>query len=232
MSFEYQIIKRPRRTTVSISVKPDCSVRLLVPANLSDKIITKLVKQKSSWIKSKIEHFQELQKYHKEKEYVSGECFTYLGRNYRLKIDQNDTNKKVKLMHGTFNISIQSGLQKGARTNVIIKRLAEWYQKKAAARLQEKVRLYAGKTGVSPISVGVKGYNSRWGSCHSDGRIFFNWRIIIAPHSVVDYVVVHELCHLVHHNHSKKFWRLVETILPDYTERKGWLKLNGERLKI
>ena len=178
MSFEYQIIKRPRRRTVSISVKPDCSVRLLVPASLSDRKIAELVKQKSGWIKNKIDHFQEIQKDHKEKKYVSGERFTYLGRDYRLKIDQDNTNGKVKLLNGTFKISLASGLQNGERESLIIRRLAEWYQQHAVIRLEEKVRLYAEQIGRPPTSVGVKGYNSRWGSCHSDGRIFFNWRII------------------------------------------------------
>ena len=86
--------------------------------------------------------------------------------------------------------------------------------------------------GVNPASAGVKGYKSRWGSCHSDGRVYFNWRIIVAPHSIVDYVVAHELCHLVHHDHSKKFWKLLGTIIPDYAERKEWLKVNGRGLGV
>lgn len=232
MSFEYHVIKRPRRKTVSISVQPDCSVRLLVPANLPDKKIRELVKQKSNWIESKIAYFKEIQKHHREKEYISGECFTYLGRNYRLKIDQNTVNEEVKLVNGRFTISIPSDVPEDEQAELVIMQLSKWYQKHAVTCLEEKVRRYATRLGVSPISIGVKKYKSRWGSCHADGRINFNWRIIMAPHFVVDYVVVHELCHLVHHNHSKKFWNLVETILPDHTERRAWLKLNGSRLKI
>lgn len=232
MSFTYQIIKRPRRRTVSISVKPDCSVRLVVPASLPDKKIIELIKQKSSWVESKIAYFKEIQKRHQEKKYVSGEAFKYLGRSYRLKIVWNDENKDVKLMNGEFNIPVPSGLQESEQTLLIIRRLSTWYQKHALIRLEEKVRHFSAEMGVSPISVGVKGYKSRWGTCHLDGRIYFNWRIIIAPHSVVDYLVVHELCHLVHHNHSKRYWKQVETILPDYSEREEWLKLNGRELYI
>jgi predicted metal-dependent hydrolase len=107
-----------------------------------------------------------------------------------------------------------------------------WYQEHAIVRLRQKVKRYAKQMGISPASVGVKGYKSRWGSCHSDGRIYFNWRIIVAPHSVVDYVVVHELCHLLQHDHSKKFWKRVCRVLPDYEERKAWLKLNGRGLGV
>ena len=69
-------------------------------------------------------------------------------------------------------------------------------------------------------------------SCHKDGRIYFNWRIIMAPHSVVDYVVAHELCHLTYHNHSPAYWKLLESILPDYREAKAWLKTNGKMLSV
>ena len=79
---------------------------------------------------------------------------------------------------------------------------------------------------VSPLSVDVKDYKSRWGGCHFDGRIYYNWKIIIAPHSIVDYVVVHELCHLVYDDHSMKFWKLLGSVLPDYGKRKEWLKNN------
>lgn len=86
--------------------------------------------------------------------------------------------------------------------------------------------------GVTPVSVGLKNYKSQWGSCHTDGKIYYNWKVIVAPHSIVDYVVVHELCHLVHGDHSKKFWKLLGTILPDYADRKEWLKINGTKLNI
>ena len=99
-------------------------------------------------------------------------------------------------------------------------------------RLREKVQQYAEDMNVAPRAVGVKGYRSRWGSCHSDGRLYFNWRIIIATHSVVDYLVVHELCHLVHGDHSKKFWKLVQDMLPDYQERRDWLRTNGRGLTL
>jgi predicted metal-dependent hydrolase len=110
--------------------------------------------------------------------------------------------------------------------------LSLWYQEHAEIKLSEKVTRYAKQMGVSPASVGVKGYRSRWGSCHSDGRVYFNWRIIAAPHSIVDSVVVHELCHLVHLDHSRKFWNLLNTIIPDYAERKAWLKVNGAGLGV
>jgi predicted metal-dependent hydrolase len=204
INFDYQIIRRPRRKTASISVKPDCTVRVVVPSSLSDQKIDELVKRKSRWIRSKITQFQEIQQNSKEKNYVSGESFTYLGRNYRLKVVTGDPeDNPVKLVSGRFYVHVPQNTSQEEQNQVVIDQLSLWYQEHAIVRLRQKVKRYAKQMGISPASVGVKGYKSRWGSCHSDGRIYFNWRIIVAPHSVVDYVVVHELCHLLQHDHSK-----------------------------
>ena len=100
ITFDYQVIRRPRRKTSDISVKPDGSVRILVPSTLSYEKVVELVNRKSRWIKTKIAHFQEINGNQKQKEYISGESFTYLGRNYRLKIIPGDPNEEVKLMNG------------------------------------------------------------------------------------------------------------------------------------
>ncbi len=231
MSFEYQVIRRPRRRTASISVDPDCTVRILVPSTLSDQKVEELIKRKSRWIKNKITQFQDIQQNYKEKEYVSGECFTYLGRNYRLKI-VTGANNGVKLMNGRFHVHLPANITKGAHNQLVVKQLTSWYKDHALVRLKDKTNRYAKQVGVSPIAVDIKDYKSRWGGCSIDARIYYNWKIIIAPHSVVDYVVVHELCHLVHQDHSKKFWKLLSTIIPDYTERKEWLKVNGRGLAV
>lgn len=195
IDFDYQIIRRPRRKTASISVKPDCSVRVLVPSTLPEQKVIDLVERKSQWIQGKIDHFQEIQGNHKQKEYISGESFTYLGRNYRLKIIPGEgENDGVKLMNGRFYVHAPSDMPQDAHNQLIVKQLTEWYREHAVVRFRQKTRRYADQMNVSPVSVGVKDYKSRWGSCHTDGRIFYNWRVIIAPHSTVDYVVVHELC--------------------------------------
>lgn len=231
ITFDYQIIRRPRRHTASISVKPDCSVQVMVPTDLPMQKIVELVNRKSRWIKSKILLFQDINRDQKQKEYVSGESFTYLGRNYRLKITEGDS-KDVKLADGRFYVSVPSIMTGNDKSEFIRRKLIEWYKEHAVQRLRQKAIRYAKVVGVQPVSVGLKDYLSRWGSCHQDGRLFFNWKVIIAPHSIVDYVVVHELCHLVYPDHSKEYWGLLETILPDYAERKEWLKVNGRLLNI
>ena len=231
MSFAYQIRRSRRRKTVAICVKPDGSVRILVPYILPDKNIAALVQKKSTWIKSKIARFQEMQSLQLERHYVSGESLSYLGKTYTLKIAAG-TAGDITLAQGSLHVPLPEETKDEARKQYIREKLESWYREQALARLLEQAGRYAEKIGVVPSSIGIKGYRSRWGSCHSDGRIYFNWRIILAPLFVVDYLVVHELCHLVHADHSRNFWRCVENVLPDYAERRKWLKTHGRWLEI
>ena len=110
--------------------------------------------------------------------------------------------------------------------------LTQWYRAHAEKRLKQKVQRYAKIVGVEPVSVGIKSFKSRWGSCSVKGDILFNRKIIIAPNRIVDYVVVHESCHLKRHDHSPEFWKSVERVIGDYKECKKWLKENGRGLEI
>jgi len=99
-------------------------------------------------------------------------------------------------------------------------------------QLQQPSPISPNSMGVTPSSVGIKSFKSRWGSCHVNGDIVFNWKIVMAPNRIVDYVVVHELCHLKHHDHSPKFWKAVEKVIPDYKDCKRWLKDNATRQSV
>ena len=104
--------------------------------------------------------------------------------------------------------------------------IQSWYISHATEKLMEKTNRLAKAIGVKPISIKVKNYKSRWGSCSSKGDVSYNWKIMQAPSSVNDYVVIHELCHLIEHNHSSKFWNMVEKYCPEWRESKEWLKRN------
>ena len=108
--------------------------------------------------------------------------------------------------------------------------LDSWYKSRALERLTDKTNRYAEQIGVSPSGISVRNFKSRWGSCDSRGQLLFNWNIIKAPHAIADYVVVHELCHLVHPNHSKDFWALVGRFDAAFQEHRDWLKRMGRSL--
>lgn len=110
--------------------------------------------------------------------------------------------------------------------------LEKWYRKEAALIFQEKAEEFAARLQVSFCDIRIKDQKSRWGSCSSKRNMNFNWRLLMAPEPVCDYVIIHELCHLVHMNHSADFWQLVESICPDYRQYKRWLRDNGKQLYL
>ena len=111
-------------------------------------------------------------------------------------------------------------------------RLVAWYAGRALTQLQARVAHFAASMGLSPGPVELKGWKRRWGECHPDGKLRFNWRLILCPPMVIDYVVVHELAHLKHRNHSKRFWSKVASILPDFRQREDWLEEHGHLLRL
>jgi predicted metal-dependent hydrolase len=110
--------------------------------------------------------------------------------------------------------------------------LVRWYKHHAEVKLREKVDRYAQQIGVEPSGVGIRTFKSRWGSCTAKGNLEFNWKIIMAPNRIVDYVVMHELCHLIHHDHSPMFWKTLESLFPSYQESRNALKNEAMNLNI
>ena len=162
-----------------------------------------------------------------KREYIDGESFMYLGHDYPLQLKLNPELKKmsVRLIEGRF--LVDTPVVDGA---VIRGGLEAWYRFMGAEHINARLDYYQSLLDVSPNRVTIRNQKTRWGSCSSKGSLNFNWRLMMAPAEVIDYVVVHELCHLIHPNHSKNFWNQVSAILPDYRVRKDWLKKNGTRL--
>lgn len=229
MSFNFplEIIRTDRKKTASIAIK-DHTVMLTVPSHLSDKRIEELVAKRTAWIYQKLNE-QSDAKPVKQKEYIDGESFAYLGRNYRLKIQQGLT-KTAKLKGGKLLVNVPAIEPDGRFARYIRTTIEDWYKKHALSQLEAKSNRFAEQIGVVPKSIAVADFKARWGSCSPDGDITYNWRIIAASHSIIDYIVVHELCHLLDHSHSPKYWKLVENVMPDFRDRREWLRLNGQSL--
>ncbi len=219
--FQVEVMRTDRKKSASIHLLGHL-VKVSVPMTLSDNRIRDLVSKRIPWIKSKLQE-QSDRPIPASREYVSGEAVTYLGKNYRLKVLIGDQ-PSIKLRCGYVEATVTN--TDIDPKNTIRSLLQGWYRSHAGKRLGEKTVRLAKVIGVNPSSVTVKNYKSRWGSCSTKGDISYNWRIILAPHSIVDYVVVHELCHLLELNHSSKYWKHVEYHVPDWRECKEWLKHN------
>lgn len=224
--FIAEVIRTNRSKSADVRVE-DGAVSIVVPKGLDCDRISQILDDKRQWIKNKIYLHRDAMPV-SSKEYVSGESFAYLGRNYRLKVNRGHF-KPVKLVQGRLVVSVPNGTE---QPHMIRNALVRWYKYHAEQKLQEKAKRYAAIIGVEPVSVGIKTFKSRWGSCSAKGKIDFNWKIIMAPNRMVDYLVVHELCHLMHHDHSPRFWKEVERVVPDYQECREWLKVNAKALDV
>lgn len=227
-TIEFEVEYRNRKT-LEIGIKPPDNIKVLAPKYTSEEEILRVVKSKARWITKKLFEFKDI-KYRKiEKEYVNGESFMYLGRNYSLNIIINKDMKKpiVKLYRGKFIIETPSNNQ------ILLKSaMEEWYRKKTLEKVEKKIKYYKEYFDVSPNLIKVKEQKKRWASCSSNRNLMFNWRCAMAPSGVIDYVVVHEMCHMIHLNHSREFWQLVGNIMPNYKDKKEWLRNNGIRMNL
>ncbi len=230
----YRIERSDRRNTVTISVDPRAGVLLKVPSDAPIPRLDGLVKTKAPWILQRLLEFREFGPGPAPREFAAGESFSYLGRNYRLKIERSaGTAYPFAFLHGGF-LTVTLGQRTfGGEAEVLIKRaVVDWYRRQAERRLAERVAVYARRAGLRPPPLLVREQEKRWGSCNSKGHLRLNWRVMMAPMRLVDYVVAHEVCHLLVRDHSRRFWKLLATILPDYEILRDRLRVDGVRFNV
>lgn len=225
---EYRLI-RSRRKTVSLSF--DENVRLVVkaPSRLTVERINAFVESKADWIEATRRRLlcTRQRALRERPKLETGDILPYLGDNRVLTVVR-EARSRVKITVAGERIIMCAPYEadyEQKRTQ-----LEKWYRKQAIEIFEEKGKVYAPIVGVKYNKIHVKDQKSRWGSCSGKGNLNFNWRLIMAPEAVLDYVVIHELCHLIYMNHSPEFWKLVEKKCPAYKEQKRWLKINGEML--
>lgn len=224
--FIAEVIRTSRRKSADIRVE-EGALSIVVPINTSNEKIDQLLLDKRLWIKEKIALQREMAPV-SNKQFVSGEAFPYLGRNYRLKVECGSFTP-VKLLQGRLVAQVPEGSQ---QPHMIRNALVRWYKRQAEHKLGEKVNRFEPMVGVKCAGISIKTFKSRWGSCTNKGELEFNWLIMLAPNRMVDYVVIHELCHLVHHDHSPEFWREVARVMPDYQQCREWLRDNSMGLQL
>ena len=222
--FIAEVIRTNRRKSADIRVE-EGAVSIVVPVTTSIEKIDQLLVTKRQWIKEKIALQREMAPI-SDKQFVSGEAFPYLGRNYRLKVESGNFTP-VKLVQGRLVVSMPEGIQ---QPHMIRNALVRWYKRQAEQNLTKKVERFAPMVGVKPTGVSIRSFKSRWGSCTAKGALEFNWTIMLAPNRMVDYVVIHELCHLIRHDHSPEFWGELARVMPDYQHCRDWLRGNAEQL--
>ena len=222
---EYTLV-RNRRKTASIYIERDGKVSVLVPEDLTNLQIDDLLEAKRKWIYQNLAEWQDLNARRVQRDYVNGEGFLYLGRNYRLKL-VSDLAEPLMLKDGYFCLRTTNGSVPDA--DAVFK---AFYREKGLVRIPLRVDYFKTKMDVEPKSIKVQELKNRWASCTPGGNLNFHWKCLMAPLTIIDYIVVHELTHLIHRNHTAKFWNQVDKVMPDYQARKDWLKENGAGMDL
>jgi len=216
-------IIRSNRKTVAIRVLRDGTVEVRAPRSISDVELNVIIASKEAWIKKKLAELNVKNSKIREHKFAEGELFLYLGHEYKLKlVDEQDVPLKL---HGSF-LLFRSYLPFARQLFI------SWYTNRAYERIGERLRHYSKLMNLKYTKMGITGAQRRWGSCSTAGSINFSYRLVMAPIDVIDYVVVHELAHIKHPNHSKKFWAEVEAVIPNYKEREKWLKENEHLTRL
>ena len=221
-----EVLRSKRKTSVLYIVGDELQIR--VPNRVRDRKIVEILETKERWIRNKVIQLQN-QRITNKREFISGESFSLFGRNLYLKVLEGGK-VGTQLIDDYLITTVRTSEIGDLRKARIKTYLEKWYIHEAYQKLEEKVMRYSKIIRVSPREIKVRNYKTRWGSCDNKGRLTFNFHLIKAPHEIVDYVVIHELCHMIQPNHSKFFWNEVERFDPSFKNHKKWLKLNGADL--
>ena len=224
MKLSYTIKRSAKRKKLTITVERDRSVIVHAPETISDEKISEIVDLKKQWIYEKTMHAQKYSKlpHPPGKELVNGESVLYLGRQYQIEIVQ-DKISKIQLKQRFLIPASLKGEPKAV--------LRDWYVSKAKDKILQRVKFFARDLGVKYANTKIVDNRYRWGSCTIKDNINFNWRLIKAPMYVVDYVIIHELVHLMEANHTPRFWNIVRIQSPKMEKAKQWLLEHGQLLE-
>ena len=218
-----------------LEIKLDTGLNVVIPKFYKIEQIQALLETKKRWILNKLARFSQSPALKTERELNDSDTIPYLGRDLEIKINRH---------HGDFNsVGIESGTEIKVEGNKLIANITnttyklnsvivQWYKKQAAEIIGAKVEKLSTKFRLTYNKLYIRSQRTRWGSCSYNGNLNFNWKLIMAPEPVIDYVVIHELMHLEEMNHAKKFWKLVAEQCPQWREHKKWLREHEAELAM
>jgi predicted metal-dependent hydrolase len=211
-------LQRADRKTLAITVEPDMSVVVTAPQEAEEEAIERIVRKRAAWILCQQRFFAQFVPRTPPRQYISGETHLYLGRQYRLRIRQAES-EAVKLIGGYLYVYVKE-LPEPCRVQEL---LNGWYSQHARIKLHERLeacmqQVSGWNIATPPLS--IRPLKTCWGSCSPTGKLTLNVDLIRAPRACIDYVILHEICHLRHPNHTREFYKLLSLVVPDWRERK------------
>ena len=225
-SIPYILSRSQRRRSLSICINDRAEVGVFAPYNMKEAEIRDFVLDKSDWIVEKLKVAKEHLQIFEKKYFDHGGEFLFLGQKYHIFVEEGSVKRsRISFSDDGWRIVVPTGLTAAERKKHVKARLTGWYRAQAEEILGSRLFNWARIIKVEPLKVAIRTHKRIWGNCdYYTKAININWQIILAPMRVVDYVVAHELCHLIHPNHSTRFWKKVESFIPDYKKCKKWLK--------
>ena len=215
---------RSNRKTIALQIDENAELIVRAPFHISERRINQFIEEKREWIdKTQKRILQNKIAIQQNSEFRDGKIVLFLGEEYEISL--NGKIKTIQIRNGILEFPF--GKIDSAEEFIV-----KWYKKKASEIISQRVKWFAEKLNLNFKKIGITSAKKRWGSCNSKGNINFSYRLVMAPPAIIDYVIVHELMHLKEMNHSPKFWRHVERIIPDYKKRRKWLKENHQRMTI
>ena len=224
----YEVV-RSARATADIVVERDGRVTVRAPAHLANARIEDIVDAKRYWIYKTLAEWRDLNATRVLREYRNGEGFMYLGRTYRLLlVGQQD--EPLALKNGRF--CLRRDIVDRGDVTAAQAAFRDYFTARGLERITGRVSYYAPKVGVTPAGLDVRELGYRWASCSPAGNLAFHWKCMMAPQTIIDYIVVHELCHLHYSDHAEAFWNEVDKVMPAYRVHKEWLRVSGAGLDV
>jgi len=228
---QYRLYATGRRKTMALRVNRDGGVEVRAPRFVAQAQVRRFIEKRAEWILEKQSYFKDLLQRYPPKEFKNGETFPVLGRNLRLRLERKlgvhepickPEGRRLKvIVNGLVGEELDRGMRGAIR---------DWYAALTERKARAIIRKHARALAVNPTHLKVVDQAKRWASCSKNGDIRCNWRLSMMPIPVLEYVVVHELCHLRTHDHSRRFWRILKSVLPDYEKRQEWLRQQGATL--
>jgi predicted metal-dependent hydrolase len=215
----FAVKRSPRRHTLELIVDRGGELVIAAPTETDERAMAAFVREKKFWLYRKLAEKETRQQPARAKEYVSGEGFSYLGRSFRLLLVK-DQEAPLKLSGGRFRLR-EDYAPRGREAFI------HWYIQRARPWLAQRLQGWSSRVGVATDSIDIRDLGYRWGSCSKGGTLNFHWATMQLPPTVIDYVIVHELVHLIEANHTPLFWQHVGRVLPDFDLRKTWLAEEG-----
>ncbi len=220
---KYEIIRKPFIRRHRLKIAYDGKLQVFTNMSTPEKVLADFILENKDWVEKSLAKFSVLREKNPGREYTEGKIFRYLGHELKLKFVET-ANKKLKFEIKEQFLLCHREAHRNYSWDEYEEAYAKYFKKTAQAWFQLHVQLWASRMHLKPKKLSVRDTRTRWGSCSSKGTISLNWRLITEPLAIIDYVIIHELSHLKHMNHSANFWSLVENFDPEFRSHQKWLK--------